>query len=176
MTRFAVWLLQLGIEVIHGRVRHPQTQGKEERFHRTLKTELLLRSLPWKDHAACQKSFNQWREIYNHERPHEALDYQCPGEVYKLSHRPYPMQLPAEESYYLDEDIIRRVKSKGEITFQNTFFYIGRAFIGRPIALRPLGGMEGDTFGVYFCWKQLGTINLRKINKPKGRYHPLDPA
>lgn len=42
-TGFTFWLVRLGIQVIHGRVRHPQTQGKGERLHRTLKSELLIR-------------------------------------------------------------------------------------------------------------------------------------
>lgn len=175
ITSFEVWLLRLGVEVIHGRVRHPQTQGKEERFHRTLKAEMLDRSVKWKTHADCQKALNQWQHIYNCERPHESLDYRVPSELYQLSHRNYPRELPSAESFYLDDDILRKVKSKGEITFKNSFFYIGGAFIGEPIALRPLGGMEQDTYGVFYCWKPIGTINLKQTHKQKGRYHPITP-
>jgi transposase InsO family protein len=62
-----LWLLRLGVGVSHGRPYHPQTQGKEERFHRTLVTE-LLRTQQWRDLAHCQAAFDRWREAYNTER------------------------------------------------------------------------------------------------------------
>ena len=88
---------------------------------------------------------------------------------YQPSRRPYPEQLAPEESFYLD-DVIRQVKSKGEITFNNHFFFIGRACTGSPVALRPRATGVWD---VYYCWKQLGTINLNTTYKQKGRYHSI---
>lgn len=72
-TYFSVWLLRLGIEVTHSRVRHPQTNGKIERFHRTLKQEVLKRN-KFESFEQAQNAFEQWRIIYNNRRPHEALD------------------------------------------------------------------------------------------------------
>jgi transposase InsO family protein len=66
------WLIRLGIRVTHIRPHHPQTQGKDERFHRTLKAE-VLRDRSHLDLPACQSDFDPWRDIYNRERPHEAL-------------------------------------------------------------------------------------------------------
>jgi transposase InsO family protein len=57
---FEVWLMRLGVELIHCRVRHPQTQGKEERFHQTLKVEVLERECSWRDLPHCQSAFRQW--------------------------------------------------------------------------------------------------------------------
>ena len=59
-----VWLLRLSVEVYHGRPRHPQTQGKDERFHRTLRLELLHDS-EFRDLAEAQREFDSWREVYN---------------------------------------------------------------------------------------------------------------
>lgn len=67
-TKLSVWLLRLQIRVIRGRPYHPQTQGKEERFHRTLNTE-LLQGRPFNDLRHSQMQFDPWREIYNHPRP-----------------------------------------------------------------------------------------------------------
>ena len=176
LTRFEVWLMRLGVQVIHGRAMHPQTQGKEERFHRTLDVEVLLRTSLWRDAVHCQNAFNEWQHVYNTKRPHESLDYKTPSEVYRLSQRSYPENLPDEEIYYLEEDQIKRVKSKGEITFKNHYYYIGGGFIGRPIALRPrcpLGGIEEELWDVYYCWKCIGTINPKEASKQKGRYHPI---
>jgi len=169
-TSLEVWLIRLGIEVIHGRVRHPQTQGKEERFHRTLKAEVLDRERRWTDLTHCQKAFEWWQRIYNEKRPHEALDLETPSSRYQLSHRQYPKSLAPIESFYLEEDVIRTVKTKGEITFKNHFFYIGRAYIGFLVALRQKGTYQWD---VFYAWKQLGTIDINNTSKLKGRYHSI---
>ena len=64
-----VWLLRLGVGVGHGRPYHPQTHGKQERFHRTLKAEVLA-GLVLGDFSQVQARFDQWRQVYNRERPH----------------------------------------------------------------------------------------------------------
>ena len=85
-TRFEVWLLELGIGVIHSRPYHPQSRGKNERFHRTLNAEVFaLRR--FRDFAETQRAFDAWREIYNFERPHEALDQEVPASRYQPSKR-----------------------------------------------------------------------------------------
>ena len=85
-TRFDVWLLKLGIRVIHGRPYHPQGRGKIERFHRTLKSEALsARPL-----ADLRQARRRLRHAYNFERPHEWLGMRTPAEVYRLSPRLFP--------------------------------------------------------------------------------------
>lgn len=168
-TRFGVWLLRLGVDVTHGRPRHPQTQGKCERFHRTLQVEVLNQATAWKDLAHCQSRFDLWRQTYNHLRPHQALDMDTPASCYRPSLRTMPSLLPALE--YLSDDVVRVVKSKGEITFRNHFFFIGEAFQGLPVALRN-DHLDGR-FSVFFAWKKLGTIDLRPPLKAKFLYNPL---
>ena len=73
--------LRLGVGVGHGRAYHPQTQGKDERFHRSLKAE-VLNEASFADLAACQRAFDAWRARYNHQRPHEALGMAVPAERY----------------------------------------------------------------------------------------------
>ena len=84
-----VWLLRLGVRVIHGRPYHPQTQGKAERFHRTLQTE-VLRDRTFPELATGQAPFTPWRTVYNCERPHEALGDQPPVRRYQPSPAPLP--------------------------------------------------------------------------------------
>jgi transposase InsO family protein len=95
-TVLSVWLLTLGIAVSHGRPYHPQTQGKDERFHRTLQAE-LLRWERFHDLSHCQRRFDAWRKIYNLERPHEALDMQVPASRYTMSKQAFPETLPLIE-------------------------------------------------------------------------------
>src|SRR5262249_48689597 len=63
LTALGIWLVRLGIGVHHGQPRHPETQGKDERFHRTLKAEVLAGHVAH-DLADCQCHFDRWREVY----------------------------------------------------------------------------------------------------------------
>lgn len=67
-TVLTVWLMDLGMVVTHGRPDHPQTQGKHERFHRTLKGEVLDGRI-FETLAEAQKAFDAWRHVYNTRRP-----------------------------------------------------------------------------------------------------------
>jgi transposase InsO family protein len=170
-TAFGVWLLRLGVDIIHGRPFHPQTQGKCERFHRSFKVEVLNRTTAWHDLEHCQRHFDQWRQCYNHVRPHHALALATPASHYQPSQRSFPASLAPIE--YLPDDLVRKAKHKGEITFQNHFFFIGQAFAGLPIALRP--ALPDGRFDVFFSWKKLGSIDLTAPLKSKFRYNPLLP-
>lgn len=158
-TVLSVWLLRLGVGVHHGRPRHPQTQGKDERFHRTLQAEVLGTRV-FTDLADCQRRFDHWREVYNCERPHEALAMATPATRYQLSPRPYPEQLPAIE--YDTTDQLRKVQVQGEIYFHGRPFPIGKAFRAQPVALRPTS-QEG-IWNVYFCTHRITTIDLNQPN------------
>ena len=112
-TPLTVWLLHVGVAVSHGRPYHPQTQGKDERFHRTLAAE-VLRYERFDDLRHCQRRFDDWREIYNHERPHEALELKVPASRYRVSERPFPEVLPAIE--YAPGLAVRKVQAEGGST------------------------------------------------------------
>jgi hypothetical protein len=154
-TALGIWLLRLGIRVAHGRPRHPQTQGKEERFHRTLKVE-LLQANHFRDLAACQSAFDAWRRRYNHERPHEALALAVPAERYRPSRRSFPEVLPAIE--YDADDHVRKVDGGGFISFKNRPWRIGKGFRGLPVALRP-SPVDG-VFSLHFASHRIGSIDL----------------
>jgi transposase InsO family protein len=133
-TPLTVWLLRLGVRVAHGRPYHPQTQGKEERFHRTLKIELLKEG-GFRDLAACQSRFDPWRETYNFERPHEALGLAVPASRFRTSERSFPEVLPPVE--YSAEVSVRKVQAEGWFSFHGRLFRIAKAFRGERIGLRP---------------------------------------
>jgi hypothetical protein len=162
-TQLTVWLLRLGVRVCHGRPYHPQTQGKEERFHRTLKAELLSRH-SWRDLAHCAAEFPRYRERYNHERPHDALHGDTPGSRYRASVRPLPTALPALE--YPDGFDMRIVRAKGAITFRNQTWAIGEAFAGLAIGLRPSAQTDGQ-WEAYFGWFKLGVLDFTQTRSAK---------
>lgn len=162
-TTFTVWLLRLGVGVTHGRPYHPQTQGKDERFHRTLKAE-VLNGRAFADLTVCQAAFDRWRHIYNYERPHQALDLATPSERYRPSRRSFPETLPPIE--YGPDDSVRKASSEGDIKFNNRRIRLGKPFRGELIALRATP--EDGVFGIHFFTHQIGTIDLRTANTACG--------
>jgi len=155
-TGLGVWLLRLGIRVSHSRPHHPQTQGKDERFHRTIQAE-VLRYQVGDTLAQWQLIFDQWRVVYNTERPHEALAMAVPASRYQPSQRRYPEQLPAIE-YGLD-DIVRKVRRFGHIKYEGREYHVGSAFYGLHVALRPT--TTDGLFDVFFCNHRIGKLDLR---------------
>ena len=154
-TALTVWLLRLGITVSHGRPYHPQTQGKDERFHRTLKAEVLADAW-FADLVAAQWAFDRWRPTYNQERPHEALDLATPSSRYQISPRAYPEALSPIE--YGSGDQVRKVQHDGEVSFRGRTIPISKAFRGYPVALRPT--MTEGRWAVYFCTQRIAQIDL----------------
>lgn len=153
-SAFEKWLITHRIRLIHGRPYHPQTQGKEERFHRTLKEELLSRQ-QYKDLGHCQSSFDVWREKYNCYRPHEAIGFEVPAVKYTPSLRTY--ENVVIEPRYQDCDMIRKV-SDGWLSFRGKFFKVGRAFSGDRVAIRPTA--TDGVYEVYFYDQILQIISF----------------
>ena len=158
-TILTAWLIRLGVQISHGHPYHPQTQGKDERLHRTLQDELLSRytlaNLP-----QCQVHFDTWRDSYNYERPHEALEMLSPISRYQPSPRSFPEVLPP--ILYEPSDIVRKVDEGGKIYFHNRTFRVGKAFRHSPIALRATD-MDG-IFDVIYCSQKVAQINFRMDN------------
>jgi len=154
-TELSIWLIRLGIKVSFSRLRHPQTNGKDERFHRTLKAELLQYHYFW-DLTEAQRAFDQWRNDYNFDRPHEALGMKPPVSRYTISQRKYSSVLPDIE--YRTTDIVRKVNKAGNISVNNKKYFISESLQGLPVALREYA--EGQ-YQVYFCQQKLFGIDLR---------------
>lgn len=155
LTPLTAWLIHLGIRVSHSRPYHPQTQGKDERFHRTLKAEALM-GREFDDLLHCQLVFDQFRETYNTERPHESLGMKTPITRYRPSQRPYPEILPAIE--YGPDDQVRKVQAEGAVSFKGKMFRVSKALRGYPIALRPTA--TDGRYSVVFRNQTLKEISL----------------
>ncbi len=155
-TSLSVWLLRLDVRVLHGRPYHPQTQGKDERFHRTLQVE-LLQGRRFNDLAEVQDAFDPWRPMYNHDRPHEALGMATPAERYEPSRRDYPQDPPPIE--YDQGDVVRTVGNNGYFQYNGRRYRVGKAFRGLRVALRP-AGTDGH-WEVYFCRQRIARIDER---------------
>lgn len=159
-TRLAVWLLKLGVRVIHSRPYHPQSRGKNERFHRTLKAEVFALKR-FGTLAEVQRAFDRWRTIYNLERPHEALGQDVPASRYRPSSRPMPSQLPEVE--YDQGEIVRTVgTTKTYVSFKGRLWKVPQAFRGERVAIRPTDA--DGRYRIYFGAHHLADIDL--TNKP----------
>ena len=154
-TAFEVWLMRLGVATLHGRPRHPQTQGKDERFHRTLDIE-VLQGRHFADLDECQAAFNAWRPIYNEQRPHEALGLAVPASRYQPSRLAFPEVLPTPD--YHDTDLVRRVRPDGCFKLHGRLVGLSQAFAGLDIALRktPRNGV----LSLHFMRFTLGKIDI----------------
>lgn len=157
-TKLNAWMFRLNIRVIHSRPYHPQTLGKSERLHRTLKAD-VLKSHNFDDFHSCQTRFNTWKRIYNHQRPHEALAMEVPASRFRPSKRPFPQKLPP--IIYQSKDQVRSVRNGGRISFQGRIFRVGRAFDGFPVAVRAT--LTDGEFDVYFCQQKIKTISFRQV-------------
>jgi transposase InsO family protein len=177
-TKLNAWLFRLGVDVIHGQPYHPETQGKCERFHRSLREEVLQHG-SYQALTECQTDFDQWRSTYNLERPHEALstesgELDVPSGHYQPSERPFPSKLP--EISYPAAEHVRTVSAGGQIRFAGEQFYVGEAFGGDPVAVRPEklrpqepqqneagetvsgGKASKQKWAVYYCHKKVHVI------------------
>lgn len=159
-TAFEAWLMRLGVGISHGRPYHPQTQGKDERFHRTLKAEVIGQRA-WRDIEECGRAFERWRHVYNAERPHEALQLAIPASRYRASHRAYPETLAPID--YGPGAIVRKVQDKGQIWFHNRPWSIGKAFTGEPVALRATT-TEGQ-YDVVYCQHKIAALDLNAAKR-----------
>jgi transposase InsO family protein len=154
-TVLTMWLLRLQVTVSHSRPYHPQTMGKDERFHSTLTRE-LLRARQWHDLADLERAFEKFRHQYNFIRPHDALELDVPASRYQMSLRSFPETLPPIE--YDAGVIVRKVQGKGEISFRGRILKVGQAFSGYPVGLKATA--TDGIFDVLFCHQTIRQLNL----------------
>lgn len=162
LTRLSVWWMRLGIG--HQRIApgHPEQNGQHERMHRTLKAETTR---PARQNALLQQErFEEFREEYNHDRPHEALEGKTPASIYISSPRPFPNKLP-EPTYPLHDDILR-VDRSGHIRLtMSRQVFVSEALSGQVVGLRE---QDDGLWLVTFLDKDLGLYDPREgVFKPK---------
>lgn len=152
LSRLSMWWLRLGIR--HERIQpgHPEQNGRHERMHQTLKQETA--SPPQGNVRQQQQAFRRFQSEYNEERPHEALGYRTPSELYTASARLYPSRLPKLE--YVPGVLMRRVSQQGSVRWK-----CARAFVSEVLAREHVGLLEvGEDFlEVYYGPQLLGWLD-----------------
>lgn len=155
-TGLGVWLLDLGIGVVHSRPFHPQTLGKDERFHRTLNLEVISTRARWDNPQQLQRAFDRWRTIYNHQRPHDALGGAVPADRYQPSPRTLPTRIDPPD--YPDGYQVRKVSTSAQISFAGRIIRIGKAFAGQQVGIIPTP--TDNTYQIYYRHQPIRTITI----------------
>lgn len=155
-THLGVWLMKQGIELYWSGIRHPQTQGKVERFHGELQRAADRRGIPRDVHAWLER----FRWEHNHLRPHEALGMRTPAQVWQPSPRSYDPHPPAWE--YPKGWKVLKVDCQGKVDAWSQRWLIGQALSGERIGLQRFG----DRAHVYYCAtliRELDLVNHRSV-------------
>lgn len=158
LSALAIWLIRLGIHVTYSAPYHPQTNGKIERFHRSLKAE-VLDGRSFADMAGAQDAFDRWRRIYNLERPHQALSLQTPATRYLPSPRSYPSTLAPIT--YRDEDEVLEVGCNGFVQFKARKLHLSSALHRLPIAFRA-DPNDDQCVDIMFCHHRVTRVDLAR--------------
>jgi transposase InsO family protein len=161
LTWVSVRLIEQGIRLYYGRVHHPQTQGKVERFHRTLEEAMRHRGKP-KQMAAWPGALDEFRQIYNERRPHEALGMKRPAEQYRASARIY--QAAPREWEYPDGSVVRRLNPAGCLYWAGQNWFVCEALAGRWVRVESVENLLLVSYRHMY---------VREIDRPQRCTRPL---
>jgi putative transposase len=164
LTRLTAWWLKLGIK--HQRIEpgKPQQNGRHERFHRTLKKATC--SPPANTLRAQQAAFDEFREHYNYERPHQAIDCRTPSELYRPSPRLYPRII--QEPDYSWADALRRVRLQGTIKWSGGLVYLGKALVRETVALTQI---DDSLWAITFARTNIAILDTNEMRAQRLSEH-----
>ena len=157
LSRLSIEWLKLGIKPERIEPGKPAQNGRHERMHRTLKAETARP--PQKNLPAQQRAFNYFRQEYNHDRPHEALNMKTPADIYLPSSRSLPIRLP--EIVYPDDYIIRKVHHQGDLKWRGKHIYLSRTLAREYVGLEQID----DRFWIIY----FADIKLAKLDDSQGK-------
>ncbi len=160
-TWLTVWLMKQGIQLYLSGYRHPQTQGKVERFNGALEAARRKRGC----HAGPvqQPWLDAFRQEYNYERPHQALGMKTPGSLWHRSERRYQVNPPAWE--YASGAEVHRLGSQGQLHVQGRRWEISKALAQQCVQLIRVE----ERILVYYC-RSL----VRELDPPRQRSTAVD--
>lgn len=130
-SKLTVWLMNQNISLHFSGLRHPQTQGKVERFHGSMVAALLRRGTPGEEHR--QAWLDQFRYEHNYLRPHEALEMKTPAQLWQKSGRQYQLR-PAQWIYPAGTEVLE-VDRSGSIRMEGRRWYLTQTLVGQPVGV-----------------------------------------
>lgn len=171
LSRLSVWWVKLGVMPERIEPGHPEQNGRHERMHRTLKAETA--SPPKASVRAQQSAFDRFREEYNSERPHEALEQKAPVSAHRKGRRPYPSRVAEPE--YPEGAQVRRVRQNGEIKWKGDTVFLTTVLTGEPVGLV----QEDDHhWSVLFGPLRIGLLDstAKRVFKTPVKVLPMSPV
>jgi transposase InsO family protein len=156
ISRLSIYWMKLGIRPERIKPGHPEQNGRHERMHRTLKAETA--KPPAAGRRGQQKAFDRFRQQYNQERPHEALEQQTPASCYQSSPRTYPDRVP--EPQYDSNMKAKRIYPDGTFFWKGTQVFISKTLGGESIGLEPL---DDRYWKVHFATFPLARFDSHKL-------------
>jgi hypothetical protein len=154
LSKLSAWWVALGIELEHSRPAHPQDNGAHERMHKDIAAEVAATLQP--NRRTQQAALDIWREEYNHQRPHQALQDCFPAERYRRSKRTFatePLRLEYGTGFFT-----RKVDLNGMIKHHGLGVFITTALAGWDLGLRVAGP---DVLEVWLNYLHIGSLNLQ---------------
>jgi len=152
LSRLSVWWLRLGIGVEFTRRARPGDNAAHEQFHGCYQQEVVAAGAAHRQ--AMQRRSTRWLARYNQERPHEALGGRVPAQVYRAARRGYPKRLPSLR--YPRSWQTRQVRNRGHLKWQGRLRFVGRAFVGQAVGLKPVAS---DCWEVYLGRQLIGKLH-----------------
>jgi putative transposase len=156
LSQLSAWWVRLGILPEFIEPGKPQQNGRHERMHRTLKAETTRP--PAHTRRAQQRKFECFREEFNFQRPHEALDMRTPAACYAPSSRKMPNKLPPLE--YPDRFEVRYVSANGGIRWNHRWANVSHVCVGEYVGLEEI---DDGVWNVYFGPLKLGRFLERHM-------------
>lgn len=156
LSELSIWWIKLGIRPERIEPGKPAQNGRHERMHRTLKQETA--QPPRANLREQQKAFDVFRHEYNHHRPHQALQGRTPAECYQASARLYNSRI--REVVYPDDYTVRYVAEDGQMRWYGSRVFVGRALMGEPVGLQPLGNGQ---WRMWFSFFELGIFDENQL-------------
>lgn len=169
LSRLSVWWLRLGIRLERIEPASPQQNGRHERMHRTLKAETTRPA--GANMLQQQERFDRFKEIYNQERPHEALGQKPPAKFYRPAVRRLPERIP--EPQYPLHDLVLKVRPCGHLYMPGSGRAFGSVFLSASLAGEHVGLRELDD-GTWLI-SYIG-IDLGRLDLGKAKIVPINPA
>lgn len=168
LSMLSVWWIKLGIKPVRIEPGKPHQNGRHERIHRTMLVEM---GGPAQDEIGERVVLARFRQGYNEERPHEALEQTPPATHYVLSKRCMPKgELP---SPVYEDMTVRWVNSNGEFSFSGHRVVLTKLLRREPIGLRQCGPTQWEVFYGPILLGELGEKD-GKLRRAYGRREDLE--
>ena len=168
LSRLSVWWIRLGILPQRIQAGHPEQNGRHERMHRTLKEATA--APPQDNRRAQQRTFDSFRQEYNELRPHQGLQMQTPGSVYRNSPRPFPGRVPEPE--YDSRSTVRRVYPHGQFFWKGHDVFLSKVLAGERIGLEPI---DDRNLRICLAWFPIARLDTHTMRIEKLREEDCSP-